>query len=180
MTKTLSNTHPPSDSKITIGWQEWCRLPLIGIPRIKAKIDTGAKTSALHAFNIRIKTEHGHKVVHFSVHPSQGETKHTVECHAPLVDRRYIMSSNGHRELRYVIRTEVHLGPISWPIDLTLSRRDPLKFRMLLGREAMQHHVIIDPARKLLQPLKRKIVKRKLKRISHHTSHIHTETDAMD
>jgi ribosomal protein S6--L-glutamate ligase len=151
MMKTESN---PLE-KMTVGWQEWCALSLLDIPKIKVKIDTGAKTSALHAFNIKLKKHEGQQFVYFSVHPKQGNITETIQCKALVIDQRYIMSSNGHKEYRYIIQTSIQLGHQSWPIELSLSKRDPLKFRMILGREAMQHHVIVDPAKKLLQKLKK-------------------------
>lgn len=162
----MTKTESKPIEKMMIGWQEWCALPELKLPKIKAKIDTGAKTSALHAFNIKVKTEQGQKFVYFDIHPHQGDSKGSIACKAPVIDQRYVMSSNGHRERRYVIQTQIRLGTESWPIELTLSRRDPLKFRMLLGREAMQQHVIIDPAKKLLQKLKQARRGRQKKRVS--------------
>ena len=123
--------------KLIVGWNEWCTLPDLNIPQIKAKIDTGTKTSALHAFDIH--EDHTGNNVIFSIHPLQGDRKITIECHAPIVDVRHIMSSNGHNELRYVIMTTLSIGSASWEIEMTLSNRDPLKYRMLLGRSFMLH-----------------------------------------
>jgi len=146
---------------IVVGWHEWCALPTLGIPAIKAKIDTGAKTSALHAFDI--KSVHGEQNrVHFSIHPIQGNNNVVIHCHAPLLDERYITSSNGHKELRCVISTYLILGNISWEIELTLSDRDPLRFRMLLGREALKKNIIIKPSRSLCQGKITKSVLREL------------------
>ena len=133
------------DDKLLIGWNEWCQLPQLNLPAIKAKIDTGAKTSALHAFNI-VKFTRKHKPwVKFNIHPIQGNNELTVNCQSPLIDERFVMSSNGHKEHRPVIKTTVILGPLTWQIEITLSNRDPLKFRMLLGRNALKEHIIIDP-----------------------------------
>lgn len=140
-----------SDNKIIVGWHEWCALPELGIPAVKAKIDTGAKTSSLHAFDIKATPTENHERVHFSIHPIQGNNKIVVRCHAAIIDERYIMSSNGHKELRCVISTKLQLGDLAWDIELTLSDRDPLRFRMLLGREALKKNVIINPARTLYQ-----------------------------
>lgn len=134
-------------NKLIVGWNEWCSLPDLGIAQIKAKIDTGAKTSALHAFDIH-EDRTGNNV-NFSIHPLQANRKITVKCHAPIVDVRHIMSSNGHNELRYVIMTTLVMGELSWEIEMTLSNRDPLKYRMLLGRKALVKHVIVDPSRSL-------------------------------
>lgn len=147
----IKKKKPVSDNKILVGWNEWCSLPLLGLPAIKAKIDTGAKTSALHAFHISTFYKNEHKHVHFCIHPLQGDNKITQECEAPIIDERYIMSSNGHREHRYVISTDILFGNEKWQIELTLSNRDPLKFRMLLGREALNGRVIIDPNHTLCQ-----------------------------
>ena len=134
-------------NKLIVGWNEWCALPALKIPHIKAKIDTGAKTSALHAFDIHEDTTGNHVI--FSIHPLQGDRKITIKCHAPIVDVRQIMSSNGHNELRYVIMTTLAIGATSWDIEMTLSNRDPLQYRMLLGRKALVKHVIVDPSRQL-------------------------------
>jgi len=134
---------------LSIGWNEWCALPHLNIPAIKAKIDTGAKTSALHAFNIHTFYNQGQAYVQFDIHPLQRNQKKSITCCAPVADQRYIMSSNGHKEHRLVIETTLALSNKQWPIELTLSNRDPLKFRMLLGRQALENQVIIDPAHSL-------------------------------
>ncbi|MBB63898.1 MAG: ATP-dependent zinc protease [Waddliaceae bacterium] len=134
-----------------IGWREWCVCSQLDIPAIKAKIDTGAKTSSLHAANIVPFKKGDNKYVRFLVHPLQGHAEVELECEALVIDYRGVMSSNGHIENRYVIRVEMQLGTLKWPIDLTLSNRDPLKFRMLLGRDALSGHFMIDPYRSYLQ-----------------------------
>ncbi len=131
--------------KLLVGRSEWCSLPDLGIPGIKAKIDTGARTSAIHAFDIRAETIDDKKHVFFKVHPIQGNTQIVVSCQALIVDERYIMSSNGHKEHRYIITTNIKLGENIYNIDLSLSNRDPLTFRMLLGREALNKRMIVDP-----------------------------------
>lgn len=132
-------------NKLLIGRSEWCALPLLNIPLIKAKIDTGAKTSALHALNIECDYINGQPCVHYDIHPIQGNDEVIVRCTSLVVDRRMIMSSNGHKENRYVISTSLSLGAKTWPIELTLSNRAPLRFRLLLGREALNRRVMIDP-----------------------------------
>lgn len=132
-------------SKLFIGWQEWCALPGLKLPAIKAKIDTGAKTSAIHAVNIQLYKDKKKEWVSFDVYPIQGDSHTYRSCQAELLDMRYVMSSNGIKEKRYVIKTDLQLGDHTWPIEVTLSNRDPLKFRMLLGREALGTHVLIDP-----------------------------------
>ncbi len=136
-------------SRILVGWHEWCSLPELGIPAIKAKIDTGARTSSLHAFDIKTSHHEQHNRVHFSIHPIQGNNNIVINCHATIYDERYITSSSGHKELRCVILTKLVLGDITQEIQLTLSDRDPLRFRMLLGREALSKCVIINPGRSL-------------------------------
>lgn len=135
-------------SKTLIGWQEWCGLPDFNIPYIKVKVDTGAKTSSLHAFNIKEFTKNHQSYVSFEIHPLQNNDKIKVTVNAKVVDQRYVMSSNGHKELRYVIRANLILAGETFQIFLTLSNRDPLRFRMLLGRDALANNCIIDPAKK--------------------------------
>jgi hypothetical protein len=136
---------------LLVGWREWCQLPQLNIRGIKAKIDTGARTSALHAFNIRLHNKKGRQLVQFSVYPLQGDRSIIVNCEAPLVDTRYITSSNGHKEYRYIILTNLTIGSRTRVIELSLSNRDPLKFRMLLGREALKNIALIDANRSFCQ-----------------------------
>lgn len=133
--------------KRRIGWREWVGLPDLEIARIKAKVDTGARTSALHAFDVEAFTRRGETFVRFTVHPVQRHRKPEVACTARVVDQRKITDSGGNCQLRYVIRTRIKLGPRSWPIELTLSNRDSMGFRMLIGREAIRRRYVVDPAR---------------------------------
>lgn len=133
--------------KLDIGWQEWVSLPTLKIPVIKAKIDTGAQTSSLHAFDIKEVKKDGSDFVSFKVHPLQKNNAIEISCLAPIIDRRRVMSSNGHAEKRYVIKSTLILGSNTWEIELTLSNRDPLHFRMLLGRQALVSKVTIDPSK---------------------------------
>ena len=133
--------------QVVIGWKEWCGLPELDLPLIKAKVDTGAKTSSLHAYDIEGFRRKGHAYVRFVVHPLQANARIVCPCEAIVVDRRHVMSSNGHKEMRYVIETELRLAGQAWPIQLTLSNRDPLRFRMLLGRAALVERVLIDPVK---------------------------------
>ncbi len=133
--------------KIIVGWQEWCILPQLKILAINVKVDTGARTSALHAFEIHPFYQDRKKHVQFSIHPLQYNEKLQVTCRARVVDERFVVSSNGHREHRYVITTPLTLAGHTWDIELTLSNRDPMKFRMLLGREALGSCVIVDPSK---------------------------------
>ena len=130
-------------NNVTIGWREWLALPTLNIPAIKAKVDTGARTSALHAFFVEpIKTD-GIQMVRFGVHPLQKRLDIEVVCVAKVKDFREISDSGGHREMRYVIETEVLLGESSRIIDMTLTNRDNMKFRMLLGRTAMAGLLVV-------------------------------------
>lgn len=141
----------------TVGWREWLALPGLGIPHIKAKIDTGARTSALHAFSLSTHREQGVLMARFRLHPIQRRTDIVVECTAPVADRRWVSDSGGHREKRVVIETSVKLGDYEWPIEMTLTNRDTMKFRMLLGRTAMIDRFIVDAGRSYLLGTKRDV-----------------------
>jgi hypothetical protein len=128
-----------------IGWREWGLLPGIGQEKIKIKIDTGAKTSCLHAFKIKPFQRKGVKWIRIWLHPEQDSPRELV-CEFPVFDRRKVTDSGGHTQLRYVIRTELCLGPHNLEIELTLTNRDNMKFRMLLGRRALDGRFIVDPS----------------------------------
>lgn len=141
----------PSESNIrVIGWREWVALPELGLARIKAKIDTGARTSALHAWEVRQFERDGAVWVRFTVHPQQRSTKATVDIEAPVLEFRHVRSSTGHATLRPVIRTALELFGVRRNIDLTLAARDQMGFRMLLGREALRREFVVDPSRSYL------------------------------
>lgn len=129
-----------------VGWREWVALPDLGIDRIKAKIDTGASTSAIHAIHIHRFVEDGRERVRFEIHPLQRRTDVTVQCVADVLEERHVTSSSGHRERRLVVRTRLAIGGRSWPIELTLTNRDSMGFRMLLGRRAMHNRLFVDPS----------------------------------
>ena len=136
---------PDITRKIIIGKEEWCALPDLGLPAIKARIDSGAKTSSLHAFNIHSFEDNGKKYVHFDIHPIQGNRKIIQSCRGLVVDRRDVKSSSGEKEKRHVIKTPIKLGNETWEIEVTLTNRDSMGYRMLIGREAMKERVLIDP-----------------------------------
>lgn len=137
--------------KTIIGSEEWCSFPQLKLHYIKARIDSGAKTSSLHAFNIQPFEKDGEKYVHFNVHPIQGSRKIVCECTAELVDYREIKSSNGQSEKRHIIKTTLKLGGKEWEIEVGLSNRDSMGYRVLLGRQAMIGRLIVDPEESFLQ-----------------------------
>ncbi|MET4025242.1 hypothetical protein ABIE59_000760 [Marinobacter sp. MBR-99] len=146
-TADLIKTVPPTkaEGKIALGWREWVGLPDLDIGRIKAKVDTGARTSCLHTFRTEPYTENGERRVKFWVHPIQNDMHQVVECDAKVLDERTVSDSGGHKEMRLVIETTLVVGDQSWPIEMTLTNRDSMRFRMLLGRTAMAGRSLIYP-----------------------------------
>ena len=120
-----------------IGWREWVALPGLGIPAIKAKVDTGARTSSLHTYFIESFRDGGRDMVRFRMHPLQKRTDIEIACVTPIIDVRLVKDSGGHVEERFVIETPVSMGDQQWPIEITLTNRDDMLFRMLLGRTAI-------------------------------------------
>ncbi|MCG6966582.1 MAG: RimK/LysX family protein [Chromatiaceae bacterium] len=130
-----------------LGWREWLTLPDLGIGRIKAKVDTGARTSCVHAFYVDRFRSRGRSFVRFGVHPSQKNDDEIVHCKAEIIDQRQVSDSGGHRELRFVINTRLVLLDFDDMIELTLTNRDSMRFRMLLGRTALKAGgFCVDPA----------------------------------
>ena len=142
----------PGAPSIVVGWREWVSLPELGAVRIKAKIDTGARTSAIHAWKIQPFEKDGETWVRFELHPNQDDNKTRIACEAPVVDSRMIKSSNGQQQRRYVIRTPLRIGLHVWPIELTLTRRDEMGFRMLVGRTALKPGALVNPSKSYLCP----------------------------
>lgn len=134
-----------------IGWREWVSLPDLDIKSIKAKIDTGARSSAIHAFDIKPFFSGGKQKVHFKVHPYQKNSSKTITAEAYVIDERKVRNSGGASELRFVIQTTIKLKEFQWPIELTLTNRDVMGFRMLLGRQAIRKRFLMDPGKSFSQ-----------------------------
>lgn len=140
-----------SNNHQMVGWREWLALPQLGIDTIKAKVDTGARTSALHAYYVDPFMRARVQWVRFGIHPVQDNTDVIIECEAPVKDQRMVTDSGGHMEQRFVIETEFQLGKQQWNAEMTLTSRDNMKFRMLLGRRALEDRFIVNPAGSYLQ-----------------------------
>jgi hypothetical protein len=130
-----------------IGWREWVQMPDVGVEWIKAKIDSGAKTSSLHAFDLEYIIRDGRSFARFAIHPCQNNDEKSCVCEAEIIDVRLVRSSNGKQEQRPVIATSIVLLGQTWPIELTLTNRDQMGFRMLLGRQAIRNRFLIDAGR---------------------------------
>lgn len=131
---------------IILGWREWVALPDLGIAKIKAKVDSGARTSCLHTFEYEKFDRDQQSWIRFAVHPVQDDQETVIRCEARMVDERMVSDSGGHRELRPVIRTLVDLGLIQFEAEFTLTNRDSMRFRMLIGRSAMDNGILVNPA----------------------------------
>ncbi|MDN2480473.1 ATP-dependent zinc protease [Vibrio astriarenae] len=140
--------------KIITGWREYLSLPQLGIEKIKAKVDTGARTSCIHAFKVETfdKQQDGknQQWVRFWVHPNQHDEQTEIVCESKVIDERLVRDSGGHETMRWVIETELKIGKQSWPIEVTLTNRDNMAFRMLLGRTAMENRILVDPTESFL------------------------------
>ncbi len=140
------------EHRFTLGWEEWLALPDLGLPAIKAKIDTGARTSALHATALEPFGSTSNPQIRFTIHPNPNDPELEVVCAAPIVDRREVTSSNGETELRFVISTPVQFGDRSWPIEMTLTNRETMAYRMLFGRTAIAENMVVSPSDSFIQP----------------------------
>lgn len=134
---------------LQLGWREWVSLPSLGIERIKAKVDTGARTSALHAFKVEHTHIHGVEGVRIWLHPLQYDKTEVVVCETSILDQRKVTDSGGHTELRFVIEAEIFLGTERRNIELTLTDRETMRYRLLIGRTALKNTAVI-PSRSYL------------------------------
>lgn len=141
----------PAEPKPIVGWRELIELPELCATPIKAKIDTGARTSALHAFNLAVVDREGAFWADFEIHPVQRSKRAAVAVACPVAGFRRIRSSSGHLERRPVIRTPIQIGSLRFDIDITLTSRDEMGFRMLLGRAALRRRFLVDPGRSYVQ-----------------------------
>ena len=144
------------DEKPVLGWREWLAFPELGITQIKAKVDTGARTSCLHAFYVEPFQRDGEAWVRFGIHPRQNDVGGEIHCEAPLKDQRLVRDSGGHQESRYVIETAILIGRQPHRAEVTLTDRDTMKFRVLLGRTAIRGHYVVDPGRSYVQGRRKK------------------------
>ena len=133
-----------------VGWREWISFPALGIKALKAKVDTGARTSTLHAFAVTPFERDGRAYVAFSIHPNQRDNDTVVNCEALVADRRCVRDSGGHAELRYVVETEIGIGHQRLTAEVTLTDRDSMQFRCLLGRTTLRKNFLVDPGRSYL------------------------------
>ena len=145
-----------SGDKWVLGWREWLDFPELGISTIKAKVDTGARTSCLHAFYVEPFEREGADWIRFGIHPNQRDNVTEVHCEAPVKDKRVVRDSGGHEESRYVIETTISLGDQRLSAEVTLTDRDSMKFRALLGRTAIRRHYLVDPGRSFVQGRRKK------------------------
>ena len=148
----MSQSPDKSPDGLVFGWEEWVALPDLGLPALRAKIDTGARTSALHAFDIETFGPNSAPRVRFTVHPVAGREDLVIPCSAQIIDRRSVTSSNGESENRYVIASTLRVGEESWRIELTLTDRSSMASRMLLGREALKDSITIAPTERFQLP----------------------------
>jgi len=150
LTTTPMEARRLSKTPLTVGWREWVGLPDLNVDAVKAKIDTGARTSALHAFRIAPFWRDGVVWVRFELNPIQRSQAMKVACEARVIDERTVRNSGGGVEQRYIIKTLLRIGDAAWPIELALTNRDQMGFRMLLGRTALKRRALIEPGRSFL------------------------------
>jgi hypothetical protein len=146
-THSISN---PTSHKVVAGWREWVGLPDLGVDFVKAKLDTGARTSALHAFDVEEVDRDGEDWVRFSIHPWQRSAEDARTVELPIHDRRHVRSSTGHTQERYVVLMRVRIHGTDVTSEVTLTRRDSMGFRMLIGREALRQAFLVDSGRSYL------------------------------
>lgn len=139
-----------ADESLILGWREWVALPSLGIDSIKAKIDTGARTSSLHAINLHSFRHKGAPWARFDVKPLQGNDGPLMTCEAPVSDHREIRNSSGNKHMRVVVETSIEVAGLAWPIEVTLTNRTDMRFRMLLGRTALSGQALVDPRRSFM------------------------------
>lgn len=147
---------------LIIGAEEWCTFPSLGIPAVKARVDSGAKTSSLHAFNIEKFAKNSNAWVRFEIHPLQKDKKISIICEAEIIDKRKVKSTSGISEKRFVVQVPLCIGSDTWDVEVTLTNRDSMGYRMLLGREAMMNRFLIDPSSSFLMG---EIAKKSLKEL---------------
>lgn len=152
---------PGSHLTSVAGWREWVSLPDLGVDWIKAKLDTGARTSALHAFDLQEFERDGQTWVRFSIHPWQRNADDAVTAELPVHDVRHVRSSSGHVQERYVVLVAVRIGLRKITPEVTLTRRDAMGFRLLIGREALRQGYVVDPGRSYLGGRPKKVVRRR-------------------
>jgi hypothetical protein len=152
---------PGSHLTSVAGWREWVSLPDLGVDWIKAKLDTGARTSALHAFDLEEFERDGRAWVRFSIHPWQRNADDAVSAELPVHDVRHVRSSSGHVQERYVVLVAVRIGLRKITTEVTLTRRDAMGFRLLIGREALRQGYVVDPGRSYLGGRPKKVVRRR-------------------
>jgi ribosomal protein S6--L-glutamate ligase len=146
--------------KLISGWREWAALPDLQVEKIKVKLDTGARTSSLHAFEIEPFVHDGEDWLQFDVHPLQDNERVRLTCRCPIVDYRWITSSSGHKQKRFIIQTTLKMGEFSSLIEISLANRDEMGFRMLIGRNALKGRVLVDSSHSFLLTHRPKLTKK--------------------
>ncbi|NPD04403.1 hypothetical protein HN031_06840 [Nocardioides sp. zg-1308] len=157
----VSSPAPPDPDRVVVGWREWVGLPQADLPWVKAKIDTGARSSSIHAFDLEAFEADGREWVRFSIHPWQRSDEDRTELTVPVLDRREVRSSNGQVEQRYAVAMDVVLAGRPLTTVMTLSNRDEMGFRMLIGREALERGFLVDASLSYAGGRPRRAVRRK-------------------